>query len=182
MSGTQVNINELKGDINNIESPELKVDSIINKIISDISQVNVKIDIRDRSFPSQVIKKIEHNQLKNKRSIIQQYKVYSSHIESAYNIAEKNIINGKQSAMLILNDMYIKSLNKFNIDYYSPDMELIHNNADNIIDDVIKQLNKFLYSSANVSFSKEQMLIGINVVVAHAFVECYVLENPNDSN
>lgn len=182
MAGTYVQIGELKGDFNNAESPESNVDSIINDIISKISQVAVTVDIRDRSFPSKVSKKIKHNQLKNNRSIVLQYRSYSSHIESAYNIIEKNVVNGKQTAMLILNDMYGSALNKFNIDVWEPDMDLVKQHADEIIDDIKKQLNNFLYKSANITFTKEQMVIGINVVIAHAFVECYVLENPNDTN
>ncbi len=182
MNGTEFNINSNYGDINNIDSPEFKVDSIINIIISDISQAGIVVDIRDRSFPAKVNEKIIHNKLKNNRIIVQQYKFYSSKIEMAYDIVEKNLVNGKQQAMLTLQKMYVTALNKFNIDYFDPDMNLIHRHADDIIDETIKQLTKFLYNSANVCFTKEQMIIGINVVVAHAFVECYVLENPNDSD
>ncbi|HDI3135376.1 hypothetical protein DLR60_14835 [Vibrio tarriae] len=182
MTGTLVQIGEVKGDFNNAESPESKVDSIINDIISKISQADVKIDIRDRSFPSKVKQKIDHNQLKENRKIVIQYKNYSSHIESSYNIIEKSIVNGKQTAMLILNEMYSSALRKFNIDAWEPDMDNIKKHADEIIDDVKKQLSNFLYKSSNVTFTKEQMSVGINVVIAHAFVECYVLENPNDTN
>ncbi len=181
MTRTQISITEVKGDFNHVESPELKVDSIINRIIADISQSNVKIDIRDRSFPAAVLEKIDHNQLKNNRFIVSQYKSHSSHIESAYNIVERSIVNGKQTAMVVLHNMYVNAISKFDIDYFSPDIALIQRHADAIIDDVVKQLKSFLYNSANINFSKEQMSIGINVVVAHAFVECYVLENPNDS-
>lgn len=182
MTGTLVQIGEIKGDFNNTESPESKVESIINEIISKISQADVTIDIKDRSFPPKVEKKIKHNQLKENRKIVLQYKSYSSPIESAYSIIEKNVVNGKQTAMLILNDMYCSSLNKLKIDAWEPDMDEIKKHADEIIDDVRKQLSNFLYKSSNITFSKEKMSVGINVVIAHAFVECYVLENPNDSN
>ncbi|MEZ8550596.1 hypothetical protein AB6D57_03445 [Vibrio splendidus] len=182
MTGTLVSIGEVKGDFNNAEPPESKVDSIINDIISKISQVGVTIDIRDRSFPPKISHKIEHNQLKENRKIVLQYKNYSSHIESAYNIIEKNVVNGKQTAMLILNDMYASTLSKFNIDAWEPDIDEVKKHADEIIDDIKKQLSNFLYKSSNITFTKEQMSIGINVVIAHAFVECYVLENPNDTD
>lgn len=182
MTGTLVQIGEVKGDFNNAEPPESKVDSIINDIISKISHVDVTIDIRDRSFPSKVLNKIEHNQLKENRNIVLQYKSYSSHVESAYNIVEKNVVNGKQTAMLILNDMYGSALSKFNIDAWDPDMDGVKKHADDIVNDVKKQLSNFLYKSSNINFTKEQMSVGINIVIAHAFVECYVLENPNDTD
>lgn len=182
MCGNQVNINTVNGDFNTTESPEQKVDSIINLIISDIVSTSVQVDLRDRTFPTKISNKIEHNQLKSKRNIVQQYKSYSSHIEKAYEIADKNIINGKQSAMILLNDIYMESLEKYNIDAFDVDMILVRAHADDIVENILKELKKFVYKSSNVPPYKELVEIGINVVVAHAFVECLVLENPNATN
>ncbi|PSU36220.1 ABC-three component system protein [Photobacterium lutimaris] len=182
MADTLVQIKEVHGDVNNAEPPESKVDSIINDVISEISQARVTVNIKDRTFPSKVDSKIKHNQLKRNRSIVLQYKSYSSHIESAYSTVEKHVVNGKQTALLILNEMYATALAKFNIDVWEPDMAVIQQHADEIIDDVKTQLTKFLYKSANITFTKEQLAVGVNVVLAHAFVECYVLENPNDTD
>lgn len=49
MTGTLVQIQEVNGDFNNSEPPESKVDSIINDVISELSQVQVTIDIKDRT-------------------------------------------------------------------------------------------------------------------------------------
>lgn len=179
MCGTQLSIGTVKGDFNTTESPEQKVDSIINMIIGDIVLASVKVDLRDRSFPAIVLNKIQHNQLKSKRNIVQQYKSYSSRIERAYEIADKRIINGKQSAMILLNDIYLKSLEKYDIDAFDVDMGLVRKHADDIVGNVLKELRKFVYKSSNVPPYKELVEIGINVVVAHAFVECCILENPN---
>ncbi len=180
MCETRFDIHNIEGDFYNIEAPENNVDSIINVIIGDISSAKVNIDRSDRTFPANVSIKIEHNMLKSKRRIVLQYKYYSSHIERAYSLAEQNIINGKQSALELLNGMYCNSLEKYDIDSFEPDIAKVRQHADDIISDVIKQLRKFVYSSANAIKYKEQVEIGLNVVVAHAFVECCVLENPNN--
>lgn len=179
MCGTKFDIAKIEGDFYNIESPEINVDSIINIIIDNISSVDVKINIMDRSFPPAVEKKINHNLLKSKRRIVLHYKSYSSHIEAAYYIADKSIVNGKQNAMFLLNEMYCLSLEKYGIDAFKPDINQIRQHADDIVGDVINQLKKFVYKSANVTKFKEQIEIGVSVVVAHAFVECFILENPN---
>jgi len=57
MCGTKFYIAKIEGDFYNIESPEINVDSIINIIIDNISSVDVKINIMDRSFPPVVEKK-----------------------------------------------------------------------------------------------------------------------------
>ncbi|MEG0278606.1 MAG: hypothetical protein RR510_05120 [Morganella sp. (in: enterobacteria)] len=180
MCETKIDIQNIEGNFYNIESPEKNVDSIINIIIGDIASVKVKIDRSDRSFPANVAKKIDHNMLKAKRRIVLLYKSYSSHIERAYVLAEKNIINGKQTAMELLNGMYCNSLEKYDIDSFEPDITHVQQHADDIVSDVIKQLKTFVYNSSNLTQYKEQVEIGLNVIVAHAFVECYVLENPNN--
>lgn len=182
MCGTQVKIETVEGDFNAIESPEHRVDSIINVIIGDIASESVKINLLDRTFPTTISNKIAHNQLRKKRRIIQQYKSYSSHIEKAYASVDKQVVNGKQSAMVLLNDMYDNALQKFEIDPFSIDINKVRENADDIIENITTQLRKFLYQSSNVPPYKEQVEIGINVVIAHAFVECIVLENPNAAN
>lgn len=183
MCENQIIIKNVEGDFNNIKSQESNIDSIINIVIKEISMCDVEINYFDRSFPADVTKKIDHNLLRSKRRIILDYKSYSSHIEASYLLVEKNIINGKRTAMRLLNSMYCTALEKYNIDSFDPDINKVRDHADDIIEDIIKQLRKFIYNSANVCDFKEHIEVGINVVVAHAFVECYVLENPNhDTN
>lgn len=183
MAKNELTIENVEGDVNLGKSPEENVDSIINIIIKDIVSCAVKIDRRDRTFPSKISKKIDHNNLQQKRRIIQEYKSYSSQIEKSYIIVDEQVINGKEIAMGMLNNMYFNALDKFDIDTFDIDMTKIKEHADEIVDNIIKQLRKFVYKSSNVnSLYKEQIEIGINVVVAHAFVECLILENPNASN
>ena len=181
MCKSEVKIENVEGDVNLGKSPEENVDSIINIIIGDIVSLSTKVDRLDRTFPSKVLIKINHNNLRQKRRIIQEYKSYSSQIEKAYLIADEQVINGKQIAMGMLNNMYFKALDKFEIDIFDFDigMDKIREHADDIVDHIIKQLTKFVYKSSNVPPFKEQVEVGINVVVAHAFVECLILENPN---
>lgn len=182
MCKSEVKIENVEGDVNLGKSPEENVESIINIIIGDIVSLSIKVDRLDRTFPSKVSMKINHNNLRQKRRIIQEYKSYSSQIEKAYVIADERVINGKQIAMSMLNNMYFDALDKFEIDIFDIEMDKIKEHADDIVDHIIKQLRKFVYKSSNVSLYKEQVEIGINVVVAHAFVECLVLENPNASS
>jgi hypothetical protein len=182
MFESQVRIGIVEGDLNQVESPEVNVDSIINRIISDIVSKAVVMDFKDRTFPSKITVKIKHNQLVSQKKIVQQYKSYSARIETAYDVVDKDIINGKQTAMALLNGMYFTALEKYDIDPFDVDIEVVRKNADDIVLNIIKQLRKFVYKSANVAKYKEQVEIGIKVVVAHAFVECVVLENPNVTN
>jgi len=144
MTETLVNITEMYGDVNNAEPPESKVNSIINDIISEISQSTKVVNIKDRKFPPTINKKIKHNQLKDNRIILQMYKTYSSDIEYAYGSVEKNVVNGKHTALLLIYDMYQAALKKRNIDLWDPDMDMVQQHADAIVDDVKVQLTSYI--------------------------------------
>jgi len=182
MAGNQVSIGHVEGNVNFLPPLGQDVDSIINKIIAEISTANIKFNFLDRTFPSDVARKVSHNNLKDKKYIILQYKNYSSFIERAYRNIDSSIVNGKQKSLMILNEMYFNSLTKFDIDPYDPIIDSVRENADRIVDDIICSLREFVYNSANVPDLKENIEIGINVIVAHSFVECIVLENPNASS
>jgi hypothetical protein len=178
----QVNINEVKGSLYLTESAVQKVDSVVNCLLTEISLLSVDSSSkRKRSVPAKVIKKVNHNNLITQRYILSQYQAFSTSIETAYKIVDTNIVNGKAKVFFMLDDLYIKALSDIGIDLFfgEVDMDLIRQHADDIIEKVIKGLKIFCYESSNVPSDKESVEVGVNVVVAHAFVECTVLENPN---
>jgi len=178
----QVNIKEIKGDLYLTESAVRKVDSVVNSLLTEISLLSVdSLSKRKRSVPAAVIKKVNYNNLKTQRFILSQYQAFSTSIETAYKIVDENIVNGKSKIFLMLDDLYIKALSDIGIDpiFGEVDMELIRQHADDIIKKIIKGLKIFCYESSNVPSDKESVEVGVNIVVAHAFVECTVLENPN---
>jgi hypothetical protein len=178
----QINLGGVKGSVYLGDPAMQKVDSVVNSLLSELSLLPVKpISSRERRVPSKVVKKIQHNNLVTQTVILSQYKAYSASIETAYQIVDSNIINGKDKVFLILDDLYIKALADVGIDLIlgEIDMEIIRKNADDIIRTIVEGLKKFCYESANVPSDKESVEIGVNIVVAHAFVECTVLENPN---
>jgi hypothetical protein len=59
-------------------------------------------------------------------------------------------------------------------------MTAIRENSEYILDFVIQKLRNSAYESKNILQIKEQIDQGINVVVAHAFIECIIFENPEN--
>lgn len=178
----QVNIRDIYGNLYIKESAEQKVDSIVNSLLTELSLSTIAPPLsRKRNIPSKVIKKVEHNNLVTQRFILSQYQNFSTSIETAYEIIDTNIVNGKAKVFLMLDNLYMKALCKVGIDpnFDEVNMEIIRQHADDIIESIINGLKEFCYESSNVPSDKESIEIGVNVIVAHAFVECTVLENPN---
>lgn len=181
MIKNQVNVGTIKGDAYFTESAEQKVDSAVNSLLTEISLTPIAIESRKRSVPADVIIKVTYNNLQSQRFILSQYQAYSASIETSYESIDKNIPNGKTKVFMMLDNLYFKALSDIGLDPFfgEVDIELIREHSDNIIVKIIKGLKDFCYKSSNTPSDKESVEIGVNVIVAHAFVECRILENPN---
>jgi len=176
-----VNVGTVEGDLILTESAEQRVDSVVNSLLTEISLTPIEIDFRKRSVPADVVIKVDYNNLQSQRFILSQYQAYSASIETSYESIDKNIINGKAKVFMMLDKLYFTALSDIGLDPFfgEVNIELIREHADNIIIKIIKGLKDFCYKSSNTPSDKESVEIGVNVIVAHAFVECRILENPN---
>ncbi len=181
MHKNKVVVENVEGNFILTEEPEQRVNSVISELLTEISLKPIQYDMHSRGIPADVIVKIEHNNLNSQVAILGQYQLYSSSIESAYDNIDKTIVNGKANVLLMLKDYYFKALYDFGLNPYlgNMDIEEIRKNSDSILIKIINNLKDFCYKSANVPSHKESVEIGVNVIVAHAFVECLILENPN---
>lgn len=183
MNKKVINIDRNAGNLVIGDAPEYGVSTAINELIIKLASKPFIFQKTRRSPSSETIKKINHNNIKSKKHIIKQYLDFSSNIESAYDTIDSAIPFGKQIVMQNLNDLYYAALDEVNIDYFENvvDIVLIREHSEYILDFIIQKLKNLSYESNNTPNVKEQVELGVNVVVAHAFIECIVMENPNDS-
>jgi hypothetical protein len=179
-----VNIENNAGNVYIGESPEYKVNSAINELLNGLASTPFKFQRSDRKAPAKTIVKIQHNRIQSKNHIIKQYMDHSAAIEAAYEGIDSVILFGKQIVLQNLHDLYYAGLDSVGIDYLvgEIDMDALRENAEYILDFVIQKLRNSAFESKNSLSFKEQIEQGINVIVAHAFIECVIFENPgNDS-
>ena len=180
MSEKSINVEKNAGNIFIGESPEYKVDSAINALLEKLASCSYHFQVKKRKPSSETIEKINHNNIQSKQHIIKQYLDFSSKIEFAYQNIDSTIPFGKQIVIQNLNDLYYAALDEVNIDYFKQeiDMKRIRDESEFILDFIIQKLKNIAYESKNTPSIKEQIDLGINVIVAHAFIECVVLETP----
>ncbi|MEJ2765616.1 hypothetical protein VV869_16815 [Photobacterium sp. MCCC 1A19761] len=181
MEDKVVNINKVIGPVFIGDSPEYNVDTAINELLKCIAKQHHEFRDIKRRPSSDTINKISHNNIKSKRHIIKQYLDFSSKVENAFFLIDSLIPFGKQIVIQSLNDLYYEALDEIDVDYFSNeiDIEKIKDNSEFILDYIIQKLICSVYESKNAPEIKEQIELGVNVVVAHAFIECVVLENPS---
>ncbi|SHJ76111.1 ABC-three component system protein [Halodesulfovibrio aestuarii] len=179
-----VRIENVFSDVNFNQSNKYNVGSAINELLSNLTHRQPQTMQKRRTPPADVIVKIKHNHLNKKQHIIRQYLDYSSLIEEAYDDIDKSIPFGKDTILRNLENSYFKALDNFEIEYFIKeelDLEVLREKSGAIIDFIISDLKKTIYESNNTPELQEHIDIGVNVVVAHAFIECVIMEKPDDT-
>lgn len=176
-----VTVTNLAGNLNIGDAPEYEVSSAINELLNCLAKKPSDFKALRRKPSPEIIIKINHNNLKSKSHIIKQYTDHSSKIEEAYTEIDSMIVFGKETILRNLNDLYYSALDTLNIDYLTreTDITLIRDNSEFIIEYIIRKLKNMAYESKNTPRFKEYIDFGVNVVVAHAFIECIIMESPN---
>lgn len=178
----KVNIEKVNGNVLIDVSAEYRVGSAINELLKIISSNQISFERINRKPSPQTIVKIDHNNLRGRSSIIREYLIYSSTIENAYDEIDRIVPFGKNIILRSLNSLYFQALDRFDIDHILGDIDIekIRDHSEQIIDFIIDKLKDTIYKSANTPELSEYINTGVNVTVAHAFIECVIMENPND--
>lgn len=176
-----VNVTRNAGNIIIGDSPEYEISSAINELLKSLASKPFTFNTNRRRPSSETVAKINHNNLKSKSHIIKQYLDHSSKIEEAYSDIDSLITFGKDTIIQNLNDLYYLALDSVGIDYLSCDVDIekVRENSEFILDFIIQKLKNSAFESKNTPAFKEHVELGVNVVVAHAFIECVIMENPS---
>lgn len=175
-----VNIGGVIGNVLVGDSPEYQVNSAINELLMGLASQPFQFQRAIRRPPARTVAKIQHNQIQSKQSIIKQYMDHSAAVEAAYKGIDSIIPFGSQIILQNLNDLYFAALDHVGIEYLSKEIEItqIREHAIPILDFIILKLRNSSFESKNTPEVKELIEQGINVIVAHAFIECIIFENP----
>lgn len=178
----QVLIEKNFGNLNIGDAPEYQINSVINKLLIDLAATPFRFERRNRNVPVSAVRKIEYNNIRSNKHIIHQYIDHSTVVEDAYARIDAMTPYGRDTILRNLNDLYYKCLDLLGVEYFeSIDIEQVRENSDHILSYIVNQLKNFAYESKNVPSMREHVEQGVNVVVAHAFLECIIFEVPNDA-
>ena len=179
-SSKTINVKRNAGNIIIGDSPEYEISSAINELLKSLARQPFSLKKTKRRPSSETVLKINHNNLKSKSHIIKQYLDHSSKVEEAYVEIDSLITFGKDTILQNLNDLYYSALDSVEIDYLTCEVDIIkiRENSEHILDFIIQKLKNTVFESKNTPTYKEHVELGVNVVVAHAFIECIIMENP----
>jgi len=119
--------------------------------------------------------KIQYNSIKRNKSLIDEYKIFYSKINSLYNELEEQGSFKKENLLRNIRTVYLKVKGKYAKDSDNP-MQAIRANADTIIEDVEDEIFKIV--EEDKEFYHEDISFGISVIMVDAFIRCKILEEP----
>lgn len=173
----------------NIILPEEKVEqlpSILWIVFNDISNIILNYDVSwsliEYNIPFEIENKIDYNNVKKYKVILEEYGTYLTPVETYLNWMDENTPWRKNKLLKKIRLLYLDilfNLNKgwiSNIDFIKKD-----NNSDLIIDEIKSLIfSKYNTFNNNNTISQEDLEISIIVILCKAFTECKILENPNN--
>lgn len=127
--------------------------------------------------------KIEHNNLKKYKTLVEQYGIYGAAVESVYDVLDAEKVGAKNKILrhfklqydIAKSDM-VKSLDD------ATDKEIIRTireKSDDIMDKVLNTGKDELINSSNLpDVTRGELDLCMVVMVCHAFIECKILEAP----
>jgi hypothetical protein len=188
-------LNSQKFENNNIIVDEKYIRQLLNyeNNPSDVNQVvlilfnTIKEDdnnVYRKNLPPGIEEKIIFNNVVSNRPLIEIcYSENGFYLDTAYEALDSDTPGRRKLFMRYLNLLYLKILGAYLKNNTSLDkIETIRENADNILVEII---NSLLLKIANNTkaiehISSESIEYNVIAIVCHAFVDCKILENPNN--
>ena len=152
--------------------------SLLRMAINRISEANfdgIELQDTENYDAFNIEDKINHNAIKRNKALIDEYKVFYSRIGVLYDELESQGSFKKENLLRNIRTIYLRIKGKYVGDSLNP-MNLVRDNADNIIEDI----EDCLIDSCDTSpeCSEEDISFGISVVLVDAFMRCKILEEP----
>lgn len=150
--------------------------SLIN-YISDTPFDDINSENPALSFS--IEEKINYNNVKRYRDVLDDYKIYHSKISQIYNEFEENGTFKKEIFLTSIKSYYIKAKSKIlGSDFSTANIQA---NADNIIDEIEKLLWETLNHSPNIDakIPIEAIRFYLYVIIVDSFMRCKILERPS---
>ncbi len=149
----------------------LKLDSNLATIVNILAQNSLDDGDDSSEINSfEIDRKIEFNELSFTRMLIEDFKIYYSRLNAAYQEFDKMGCNKSLSVLQTIRRQYIQICSRDNS--ISSDEKFLT---------IIENVKKIIIESANyIEIPVDELYICVNIVVVDAFIKCKIFRNPKD--
>lgn len=182
-NGNQIDI--VRGDVNIYNYNKARIPSLLPKFIEVLAEKYLENSnsIPNSGIPSEykIEDKIVYNNLIKYKFIVEDYGFYYKICTDALDIIDNNNIGGKTKILDSIKEYYKKEKRRLISSNSEVEdvMEIIRENADNIIDFAIDEVRHKIENGYNgEKISIEDVHICCPIFICYAFAECKILERP----
>lgn len=149
----------------------VKLDTNLALIINVLSKERWNGTGREDTFnPFEINRKIEYNDLKATKGLINEYKIYHYKIDKKYEECDLEGANKSYSILQLINRCYIEESIK-------------SDNADTVFINVSSRVLKIVQESGNfIKTEFETLVLCVDILIVDAFIRCKIFENPENYN
>lgn len=175
------NTGTIIGVQNNYNFSQKKIPTILSKIIKGISDISSEMDDIDTNdytpyFPEE---KIEYNNVVRYKTIICEYSKFYDICDKTLNILDNNEVGTRKKILREIHLEYELVLASLMDTSSKSRIDIVRENADNIIEEMIEILSNKINDTNNTeNLSQEDIKIGIVVIICFAFIDCKILDKP----
>lgn len=150
--------------------------SLLTKAINIIANNDFEdVDEKNNTQTFDITHKIEHNQVKRMKPMLEEYKVYFRKINPLYAELEAQGSFKKEKLLRNIKRIYLLEKGKY-LSNYEDELTAVRNHADDIFEGIELRLHE-LAEQQGKSVS-EDLSFGISVIMTDAFMKCKILEEP----
>ncbi|MPQ45538.1 hypothetical protein GCQ56_00840 [Marinifilum sp. N1E240] len=184
MGVIKIEAGKIVGDVkikNSLRTNPTCLGEVVNKLAKipiTEEEENFNVDL-----PFEIADKITHNDLGSYKCLIEDYPVYSKILEDVYSVVIQHNPRAKSILWKRIRNKYRQIKGELLKGCaIAEQMDLIKENSDKIIDIIKEYLLELLESSKNLNgdVPLEAIEESVEIIIGDAFVNCKILENPNN--
>lgn len=154
---------------------QLKKTSLLTNVINAIAAVDFEESESSRTpTPFSIVEKIDFNNIKRNKFLIQEYAGYNGKLNSLYIELEKDGSFKKEKLLRNIRYIYLKVKGQYVSDSANG-LSITQDNADDIIETVTNELTSL---ASKINMPEEDIAFGVSIVIVDAFMRCKILEEP----
>jgi hypothetical protein len=149
----------------------VKLDTNLALIINILSKERWDGTGREDTFnPFEINRKIEYNELKATKELINEYKIYHYKIDKKYEECDLEGANKSYSILRLINRYYIEENMK-------------SNHADTVFINVSNRVLQRVQESGNfIKTEFDTLVLCVDILIVDAFIRCKIFKNPENYN
>jgi len=153
--------------------------SMIVETINAISTLDLDDDIEEGKLKViNLDEKLAYNTVQKHKPLIQELKIYHHKINNLYDALEAGGSLKKDKILHVMRRLYLKAKGEWQ-SKHGEDILADKSYADEIIEKVMEELHSQL---ANTKIHKEDVLVGVDLLIVDAFMRCKLLEEPTSDD